>query len=206
MKKLRENPPTGFDFGGYVHRNMTGTANGFSHSGKTTMTRNATYAQQVLRLRPSNDLHLDVLGLPNAGLPHQPTVPRQRPQTQQLHSRGHPFAKSDAYAVGALRTSTRAGARSNRHERAKTVDDRLLPPSSITSEDFVKNPRKLEPLQRPPSSQLRVAREPSARRIPFGTLPPIEGESVPLSRTEDPESSTGSSSESEDEVARNVNP
>ena len=201
MKKLREKPPSGLNLGGYVHRNMTGTASGFSHSGKQTMSRNATYAQQMLRLRPSNDLHLDVLGLPNLGLPHQPTVPRQRPQTQYQQSRRHSLAKSDSQAVQSLRTSTRAGSIRG-HDRAKTVDDRLL----VATKELAKTPQKLEPLPKRPPSPL-VAREQSDRARQ--TLPPIEGEveaesqnaeKPPSSIEDDFKSSTESSLESEDEV------
>ena len=207
MKKLHEKPPGGLNFGGYVHRNMTGTASGFSHSGKPTMSRNATYAQQMLRLRPSNDLHLDVLGLPNQGLPHQPTVPRQRPQTQYLQSRRHSLAKSESQAVESLRTSTRAGSIRG-HDRAKTVDDRLL----TAAKELARTPYKLEPLpKRPPSSKALVAGEPSDRARHFGTLPPIEGETEAESQNverplqgidDDSKSSTESSLESDDEVCQ----
>lgn len=200
MKKLHEKPP-------YVHRNMTGTASGFSHSGKPTMSRNARYAQQMLRLRPSNDLHLDVHGLPNLGLPHQPTVPRQRPQTQYQQFRRHSLVKSDSQAVDSLRTSTRAGSIRS-HDRSKTVDDRVL----VARKELAKTPQKLEPLpKRPPSSnKTLVALEPSDKARHFHTLPPIEGEAEaesqlsvdkpPSSIEDDFKSSTESSLESEDEV------
>ena len=209
MKKLHEKPPTGLNFGGYVHRNMTGTASGFSHSGNAApMTRNAAYAQQILRLprnRANNNLQLDVLALPNVGVPHQPTVPRQRPQTQLPQSRRHSTAHSDTHAVEALRNSAR-GSLSREQQRAKTVDDRLL--ASRIREG---NPRKLEPLpKRPPSSSLTTRDLPlsPSKRPPFGTLPPIEGEiaqteeeSGTLKRPEeDSVSSSESSSDSEDEV------
>ena len=207
MKKLHEKPPTALPFGGYVHRNMTGTASGFSHSGNPPMNRNASYAQQMLRVRPSNDLHLDVLGLPNIGAPHQSTVPRQRPQTQLPQSRKQ-LTQSDSRAIEALRrTSTRGSFRD--HERAKTVDDRLLAAAHTPDS---KHSRKLEPLpKRPPSSSLAMTREASAKRRLLGMLPPLEGEETkpgesldverPLSRMEEElESSLESSSGSEDEV------
>lgn len=212
MKKIHEKPPTGLSFGGYVHRNMTGTASGFSHSGNPMMSRNTSYAQQMLRLRPSNDLQLDVLGLPNLGAPHQPTMPRQRPQTQYQQSRRYNLSQSDSHAMEALRTSTRAGSL-RQHGRAKTVDDRLLTPTD-SSTQLGNNPRKLEPLpKRPPSSSHATTREASARtRKLHGTLPPIEAETAerellkegrPLSRMEeDLESSSDCSSESEDEVSK----
>lgn len=179
MKKLHEKPPTGLNFGGYVHRNMTGTASGFSHSGNAApMTRNAAYAQQILRLprnRANNDLQLDVLALPNVGIPHQPTVPRQRPQTQLPQSRRQSTAHSDTQAVEALRNSARSSF-SRDHQRAKTVDDRLL-----ASKIRGGNPRKLEPLpKRPPSSSLTTRDLPlsPSKRPPFGMLPSIEGEAA----------------------------
>ena len=203
MKKIREKPPTGLTFGGYVHRNMTGTASGFSQSGNPPMGRNVNlnYAQQMLRLRPSNDLHLDVLGLPNTGVPHQPTTPRQRPQTQQVQSRRHTLAYSDSHAMEAIRSSTRGSLRE--HTRAKTVDEQLI--SSVKEDKTTKNPRKLDPLpKRPPSSS--VKRQLSARNAPYGTLPPLAGEvdaelmKVVSKLEEELENSSESSSESEDEV------
>ena len=209
MKKLHEKPPTGLNFGGYVHRNMTGTASGFSHSGNAApMTRNAAYAQQILKLprnRANNDLQLDVLAFPNVGVPHQPTVPRQRPQTQLPQSRRQSTAHSDTQAVEALRNSTRSSF-SRDHQRAKTVDDRLL-----ASKIREGNPRKLEPLpKRPPSSSLTTRDLPlsPSKRPPFGTLPPIEGEAAQTEKEsetlkgpeEDSVSSSESSSDSEDEV------
>ena len=216
MKKLHEKPPTGFSFGGYVHRNMTGTASGFSHSGNAApIPRNAAYAQQILRLprnRANNDLQLDVLALPNVGLPHQPTMPRQRPQTQYTQSRSHSIAHSDPHAVEMLRKSARSSL-SRDHQRAKTVDDRLLA-SKIRASDgdgLSKGPRKLEPLpKRPPSSSLttRDLQQSASKRPPFGTLPPIEGETAQteeeceiLDRPEEHSvSSSESSSDLEDEV------
>ena len=210
MKKLHENPPTGLNFGGYVHRNMTGTASGFSHSGNAApLTRNAAYAQQLFRLprnRAGNDLHLDVLALPNAGVPHQPTVPRQRPQTQLPQSRRHQStAHSDTHAVEALRNSARSSL-SRDHQRAKTVDDRLLAAKLREG-----NPRKLEPLpKRPPSSSLTTRDLPlsPSKRPPFGTLPPIEGEAAQIGEEdeavkrleEESVSSSETSSDFEDEV------
>ena len=212
MKKLHEKPPTGLNFGGYVHRNMTGTASGFSHSGNAApMTRNAAYAQQILRLprnRANNDLQLDVLALPNAGIPHhQPTVPRQRPHTQLPQSRRFGTAHSDTHAVEALRHSARSSV-SRDHQRAKTVDDRLLAAKIREG-----NRRSLEPLpKRPPSSSLTtrdLPLSPSKRPPPFGTLPPIElGETAKIEEEPDPVkrleedsiSSSESSSDSEDEV------
>lgn len=216
MKKLHEKPPTGLNFGGYVHRNMTGTASGFSHSGNAApMPRNAAYAQQILRLpinRANNDLQLDVLALPNAGLSHQPTIPRQRPQTQYTQSRSHSIAHSGTHAVEALRNSARSSI-SRDHQRAKTVDDRLLASRLRTSggDGLSKGPRKLDPLpKRPPSSSLttRDLQQSASKRPPFGTLPPIEGEAAQVeeeSETVDrPEehsmSSSESSSDLEDEV------
>ena len=216
MKKLHEKPPTGVSFGGYVHRNMTGTASGFSHAGNAApMTRNAAYAQQILRFprnRANNDFHLDVLGLPNLGVPHQPTMPRQRPQTQYSQPRRHSTAHSDTQAVEALRHSARGSLRE--HERAKTVDDRLLTSkiregSAIGGGGLSKNPRKLDPLpKRPPSSSITTRDLPlsaAGKRPSFGTLPPIEGEAEAESETvdrpeEDTLSSSESSSDSEDEV------
>lgn len=215
---MHNKPPTGLNFGGYVHRNLTGTASGLAHLGNTAnspMSRNASYAQQMLRLRPDKNLHLDVLGLPNVGTVYQPTVPRERPQTQYPQSRRHSVAQSDSQVVEALRTSTRGSIRG--HQRAKTVDDRLL--ASKTREDstaglggMTKNPRKLEPLpKRPPSSSV-TTRDLSASHKLYGTLPPIEGEAAqtetesqkverPISGIEeDLEASSESSSESEDEV------
>ncbi len=211
MKKLHEKSPIGLNFGGYVHRNMTGTASGFSHSGNAApapLTRNAAYAQQILRLprnRANNDLQLDVLALPNAGVPHQPTVPRQRPQTQLPQSRRQGTAHSDTHAVEALRHSARSSF-SRDHQRAKTVDDRLLAAKIRESSG-----RKLEPLpKRPPSSSLTTRDLPlsPSKRPPFGTLPPIKGEAAQLKEEsesaerleEDYVNSSESSSDSEDEV------
>ena len=209
MKKLHEKPPTGLSFGGYVHRNMTGTASGFSHSGNAApLARNAAYAQQILRLprnRINNDLHLDVLALPNVGVPHQPTMPRQRPQTQLPQSRRNTTAHSDTHTVEVLRSSVR-GSLSRDRQRAKTVDDRLL--ASKIGEG---NTRKLEPLpKRPPTSSLTTRDLPlsPSKRPPFGTLPPIEGEAAQIEEEfeavkrpeEDSVSSSETSSDSEDEV------
>lgn len=210
MKKLHEKPPTGLNFGGYVHRNMTGTASGFSHSGNAApmTTRNAAYAQQILRLprnRANNDLQLDVLALPNAGVPHHPSVPRQRPQTQLPQSRRLGTTHSDTHAVEALRHSARNSVSRN-HQRAKTDDDRLLAAKMREGSH-----RKLEPLpKRPPSSSLTTRDLPLSpnKRPPFGTLPPIEGEATKIEEEpeslkrleEDSISSSESSSDSEDEV------
>ena len=109
------------------------------------------------------------------------------------------------------------------HERARTVDDRLL--ATMTREDptavgggVAKNPRKLEPLpKRPPSSSV-TTRDLSASHKLYGTLPPIEGEvaqreleSQKVERPtsgieEDLEGSSESSSESEDEVRTFASP
>ena len=207
MKRVQEKPPGGLTFGGYVHRNMAGTAGGFSQTGHPPMGRNVNlnYAQRMLRLRPSNDLHLDVLGLPNAGAPHPPTVPRQRPQTQCVHSRPHTLAYSDSHAIDAIRSSTRGSQRE--HARSRTVDERLLA-STKGEEKTAKTPHKLDPLpKRPPSSSVGTRkREVSARKVSIGALPPIEGEidaeaEKMVSRLEEnDESSSDTSSESEDEV------
>ena len=98
-----------------------------------------------MRNRANNDLHLDVLALPKVGIPHQPMVPRQRPQTQLPQSRRQSTAHLDTQAIGALRNFIHPSL-SRDHQCPKTVDDRLL-----VSKIREGNPRKLEPLpKRPP--------------------------------------------------------
>ena len=224
MKKMQDKSPSGLNLGGYVHRSVTGRANGFSYScNAAKMSRNAAYAQQLLTLprgRINNDLHLDVLALANAGNPHQPTVPRPRPQTQYPQSRRYGTAHSDTRAVEpeALRTSGRC----EEHQRANTVDDKLL--ASKLREGlatpgggglFSKSPRNLDPLpKRPPSSSLttRDIRLSFNKRPSFGTLPPIEGEPAQQEtesdsvdrREEDSLSSPESSTDLEDEVCYEI--
>ena len=219
MKKVQDKPLNGLNLGNYIHRSVTGTANGFSYPGNAVkMPRNAAYAQQLLRLPRShanNDLHLDVLGLANAGNPHQPTVPRPRPQTQHPQSRRHPgTAHSDTRAV---ENSVRSFAR-NEHQRADTVHEKLLASKPSTRVGFAvpfsKSPRNLDPLpKRPPSSSLTTRDAPLSsinKRPSFGILPPIDGETAQEEtefesvnrREEDSLSSPQSSTDLEDEVMK----
>lgn len=221
MKKQRDQP--GFGYSSYTRGNVAAPSYGYGNTPSSFGTLLPNIGQghgAPLRLglsygqfgtRPASGLQLDITALPNMGLNHPPTVPRERPQTQ-AQARLHKSSSSDSATLDKLREMNHGSSHRGIYGRRFSTDDKILlakhprPPLGDVNPPEKSSAKGLTPLNRPPSSY-RPGEAPS-RKV-YSTLPPIGSENVEppemesvenRDNTSESNSQSGSLSCSEDEV------
>ena len=220
MKKHPRDQPAGFGYGSFPRGNVAAPSYSYSQAPNTLGSHLPNIGHgTALRLpfgqfgtRPASGLQLDITAVPNMGLNHPPTVPRERPQTQASQARLHRHSSSESSAIDKLKEASHNSTHRGMYGRRFSTDDRFMyPPRPIgntTPDKSSQNRGGLAPLNRPPSSYQQGG--PTSRKI-YSTLPPIGSENVKPAEfesvdghdnTSESESGSMSSSELEDEVKR----